>query len=171
MKHKITFALFILTILTVQVYGNPSSGITGIDTTPTNYHPIKNLEEFTIIGSDFNFNFRNITGYHFTDFHIEIDVGGGGLEKLNATGGEIFKNVKITNNDQSGGHYSKDWTVDFYQGTGTGIPDKAFFNIKAEGFTLGTKFTLRPTIPTPSAFLLGGIGVSLVGWMKRRKSL
>jgi len=42
--------------------------------------------------------------------------------------------------------------------------------IDANGVIKGSQLILRP-IPAPSAMLLGGIGVSFVGWFKRRRTL
>ncbi len=171
MKKLIICFTVIVSLLAGQAVANTTSGISeGKDGNAIKDVILDNLDSFQITGSQFNFNFKNQTGYDFTDFHIDIQVGGNGLQNLTADGGTLFEEEIVTNHDPEA-NYSKDWSVDFYKGAGSGIQNDSWFNIQAEDFIMGTEFTLKPTIPAPGAIVLGGIGLSILGWVRRRKVL
>ena len=112
--------------------------------------------------------FKNTSGGKFSDFHIiavsdnnlinltyDIDPG----EFFSQEDSYVFKNSSTPN------------TVSINFLGGTGIAAGECFKIDLSGFSEGTVFALKATVPTPGSILLCGIGAGMIGFMRRRKFL
>ena len=130
------------------------------------------LSSFSIVtdGSGYySEDFHNLTGELITEFHFWFSsstVSTGGLDLY---GSPYFSTLSLIS---LGGN---DWHAMASQGSGTGIPYGAYFNLTLEDFPAECSITAQPgattPAPTPGAILLVGLGAATVGVLRRRKML
>jgi hypothetical protein len=125
--------------------------------------PINDLSSFTRTGN-FTETFQNLLGVTMTDLHLTFFFATG----QPATDGDgIFDNSKTT--FERSGSSLQFLTVTF-QG-GPGVAAGGYFTLQTLGFDDSTVFTITPSVPEPSSFILGVsglVGAGLLSLSRRR---
>ena len=163
MNHAFKLAILIVGAFVITAQATPTIVLDSADPTPsaTNVTDL-NWINGTYTADELNITvFKNATSFTFTDFHIYISNW-----ELLINEPDVFSEYYDKSVVAAGGAtQSHHWNVEYYEG---GIPPGDYFTTDVSGFPAGTTFKVRAT-PAPGAFVLGGLGAGLVGWMRRRK--
>lgn len=167
-KLKVQVVSVVLVLSMLGVSAHADMGFELCETIPVGeeFTELSDLSSFSRTGN-FTEYFKNTYG-HFSDFHFKIHSPTKSIGAPKAPTSDIFKIVAVTPTGPGTAYSNTDWTVDFVQGKGKGIPKDTFFKISVLGGLTDLKYTIHPT-PIPGAALLGVIGLGVANWRLRRR--